>query len=127
MPYSIVRTTQISGVPRNFVRGGGVQQIQLRTEGRKKGNLGAVAPLSGVPLNLQSGSTLSNFRDVEGCYGCIFHRTVNSAQLCQNFGISWGGGGVEHPKPPVGTPLHNALPPGATDPPVSHSPLIIED
>ena len=30
-----------SGVPRNFVRGGGVQQIQLRTEDR---DLGAVAP-----------------------------------------------------------------------------------
>jgi hypothetical protein len=28
---------------------------------------------------------------------CIFHRTGNSAQLCQNFGIS---GGVEPLKPP---------------------------
>ena len=33
-----------SGVPRNFFPGGGVQQIQLRTEGRQNGNLGAVAP-----------------------------------------------------------------------------------
>ena len=33
-----------------------------------------------------------------GCYGCIFHGTRNSAQLCQNFGIS-GEGGVEHPNP----------------------------
>jgi hypothetical protein len=32
-----------SGVPRNFFRGG-VQQIQLRTEDRENGNLGAVAP-----------------------------------------------------------------------------------
>jgi hypothetical protein len=32
-----------SGVPRNFVRGG-VQQIQLGTEGRENGDLGAVAP-----------------------------------------------------------------------------------
>ena len=32
-----------------------------------------------------------------GCYGCIFHGTGNSAELCQNFGIS---GGFEHPKPP---------------------------
>ena len=39
-----------------------------------------------------------------GCYGCIFHGTGNSAQLCQNFGIS-GGGGFEHPKAPLGTPL----------------------
>ena len=36
-----------SGVPRNFVRGG-VQQIQLRTEHRENGDLGAVAPYSGV-------------------------------------------------------------------------------
>ena len=33
-----------SGVPRNFVRGeGGFQQIQLRTEDRENGDLGAVA------------------------------------------------------------------------------------
>jgi len=36
-----------TGVPRNFVRGG-VQQIQLRTEDRDNGDLGAVAPQSGV-------------------------------------------------------------------------------
>jgi hypothetical protein len=42
-----------------------------------------------------------------GCYGCIFHGTGNSAQLCQNFGISGVGwsGGFEPPKPPFGTPL----------------------
>jgi hypothetical protein len=34
----------------------------------------------------------------------MFHGTGNSAQLCQNFWIS-GGGGVESPKPPLGTPL----------------------
>ena len=34
-----------------------------------------------------------------GCYGCIFHGTWNSAQLCQNLGIS-GRGGFEHPNPP---------------------------
>ena len=33
-----------SGVPRNFFSGGGVQQIQLRTEDREDGDLGAVAP-----------------------------------------------------------------------------------
>jgi hypothetical protein len=33
----------VSGVPRNFFRGG-VQQIQLRTEDRENGDLGAVAP-----------------------------------------------------------------------------------
>jgi len=35
-----------SGVPRNFVRG--AQQIQLRKEDRENGDLGAVAPQSGV-------------------------------------------------------------------------------
>jgi hypothetical protein len=36
---------QCSGVPRSFFfRGGGVQQIQLRTEGRENGDLAAVAP-----------------------------------------------------------------------------------
>jgi len=34
----------VSGLPRNFVRGGGVKQIQLRTEDIKKGDLGAVDP-----------------------------------------------------------------------------------
>ena len=33
-----------SGVPKNFVQGGGFQQIQLRTEDREKGDLGVVAP-----------------------------------------------------------------------------------
>jgi hypothetical protein len=42
-----------SGVSRNFFVGRGVQQIQLRTEGRENGDLGAVAPYSGVPLNSQ--------------------------------------------------------------------------
>ena len=38
-----------SGVPRNFVPGvGGFQQVQLRTEDRKNGDLGAVAPWSWV-------------------------------------------------------------------------------
>jgi hypothetical protein len=36
----------------DFFRRGGVQQIQLRTEGRENGDLGAVAPSSGVPINL---------------------------------------------------------------------------
>jgi len=44
----IVRIIRKSGVPRNFVRGGGFNKIQLRTEGREIGDLGAVAPYSGV-------------------------------------------------------------------------------
>jgi len=35
----------LSGVPRNFVPGEGVQQIQLRTEDRENGDLGGGSPL----------------------------------------------------------------------------------
>jgi len=34
-----------SGVPMNFVRGGGFQQFQLRTEDRENGDLGDGSPL----------------------------------------------------------------------------------
>jgi hypothetical protein len=34
-----------------------VKQIQLRIEGRENGDLGAVAPWSGVPLKLQMNET----------------------------------------------------------------------
>jgi hypothetical protein len=37
--------------------GGGVQQIQFMTESRENGDLGAVTPLSGVPLNFQMSET----------------------------------------------------------------------
>jgi hypothetical protein len=40
-----------------FFFSGVVLQIQLRTEGRQNGDLGAVAPYSGVPLNMQMGET----------------------------------------------------------------------
>jgi hypothetical protein len=40
-----------------FLGGGGFQQIQLRIEGRENGDLGAVAPYSGVSLNLQMNET----------------------------------------------------------------------
>jgi hypothetical protein len=43
--------------PGIFSAGEGVQQIQLRAEGRENGDLGAVAPWSGVPLNLQMSET----------------------------------------------------------------------
>jgi len=39
-----LRIFRSSGVPTNFVRGWGVQQIQLRTEDRENEDLGAVAP-----------------------------------------------------------------------------------
>jgi len=47
-----------SGLPRNFVRGGGVQQIQLRTE---NGDLGAVAP---YPLVKGSGGSCNFVQEI---------------------------------------------------------------
>jgi hypothetical protein len=44
--------------PGIFSEGGGVQQIQLRIEGRENEDLGALAPLSEVPLNLQMNETV---------------------------------------------------------------------
>jgi hypothetical protein len=66
---------------------GGVQKIQF-TEGPEKTEMGAVAPQSGVPPNLQVGETCIIIRFLR----YIFHGTGNSAQLCQNFGIISGGG-----------------------------------
>jgi hypothetical protein len=37
---------------------GGVQPMQLRTEDRQNGDLGAVEPQRGVPLNLQMSDTI---------------------------------------------------------------------
>jgi len=43
--FEVIGTVAASGVPRNFVLGGGgFQQIQLRTKDRENGDLGAVAP-----------------------------------------------------------------------------------
>jgi len=41
-----VQADGISGVPRNFVLGRGVQQIQLWTVDRENGDVGAVVPYS---------------------------------------------------------------------------------
>jgi hypothetical protein len=49
--FIIIKTVEIFALPKAvaypgilFGRGGGVQQIQLRTEDRENGDLGAVAP-----------------------------------------------------------------------------------
>jgi hypothetical protein len=51
--YACIRAVACAGI---FFQGR-VQQIQLTTEGRENGDLGAVAPYSGVPLNLQMNET----------------------------------------------------------------------
>ena len=50
VPRNAVKFQQTSPVayPGILFGGGGVQQIQLRTEDRENGDLGAVAPWSGV-------------------------------------------------------------------------------
>jgi hypothetical protein len=91
--WALCRFTWISGVPRNFVRGGGgVQQNHLKTEGRENGDLGAVTPSQGF----RSICKWMKPTFLLGCFGYIFHRTKNSAQLCQNFRI-WGGWGLNPP------------------------------
>jgi hypothetical protein len=57
------------------------------TEGRENRDLGAVAPQSGVPPNLQVGETCILIRFLR----CIFYGTGNSARLCKNFEIISGG------------------------------------
>jgi hypothetical protein len=39
-----MKTSETVAYPGFFFSGGGVQQIQLRTEGRQNGDLGAVSP-----------------------------------------------------------------------------------
>jgi hypothetical protein len=80
----------------------GVQQIQLRIESRENGDLGAVAPYSGVPLNFQTNETHILIRLLR-MY--IPWNWENFPQLWQNFGITGGGGGVQPPTP-FGTPLY---------------------
>ena len=44
LQYILIAYCDNSGVPTNLVRGGGIPQIQLRTEDIENGDLGAVAP-----------------------------------------------------------------------------------
>jgi len=60
--YQLDRSVDgISGVPRNFVRGGGFHQIQLRTEDRENGDLRAVAP---YPLVKGSGGSCNMVQEI---------------------------------------------------------------
>jgi hypothetical protein len=76
---------------KEFFRGGD-KQIQLRTEGREDGDLGAVAPSQGFRSICKWVKPLF----LSGCYGCIFHGTGNSAKLFQNFWISGDNPPVRH-------------------------------
>jgi hypothetical protein len=96
-----------SGVHGNFDRGGG--------GGFSKFNWGQRAERTGI---WRWWSLSHGFRSIckwvkpaflLGCYGCICYGISNSAQLCQNFGISVG---FEPPSPlsTIGTPLPGSTP-----------------
>jgi hypothetical protein len=85
-----------SGVPRIFFRG--VQQIQLRTEGTENGDLGAVVPYLGVPLNLQMSETRMLIRLLRMYFPR--NRELGSALSKKTSEFRGGGGGVKPPRPP---------------------------
>jgi hypothetical protein len=86
-----------SGVPRNFVRGGGGSTNSVEDRGQREGGSGGGSPLV-------RGSAQFAIQFLLGCYGCIFHGPGNSGQLCQNFGISGGGGCLNTPPHPKDAP-----------------------
>jgi hypothetical protein len=91
-----VKIALSSGVPRNFFSRGGVQQIQLRIEGRENGDLGAVASYSGVPLNLQINETHILIRLLR----MYMPRNWKFGLALAKVRIFGGGGGVETPQHP---------------------------
>jgi hypothetical protein len=87
-----------------FGGGGGVQQTQLRTEGRENGGLGSGSPL--VRGSAQFAIrfdfvTLSGCRELLGMYFSLKWEFGSALSKLRNL----GGEGVEHPKHPLGTPL----------------------
>jgi hypothetical protein len=78
---------------------GGFQKIQLKTEGRLNGDLGAVAPLSGVQLNLQMNETRILIRLLRMYFPQNWEFGSALSKLRDI------GGGFEPPKLPLGTPL----------------------
>jgi hypothetical protein len=73
-----------------FFRAGRVQQIQLRIEGRENGDLGAVAPQSAVPLNLQMNETHILIRLFMDVYSTELGSRLNIGTTSEFRG---GGGG----------------------------------
>jgi hypothetical protein len=87
-----------------FFRGGGGQQIQLMIECRENGGLSAVAPLSGVPLNLQMSETRILIRLLR-----VYFPRISEFGSASEF----RGGGGWTPKPPPSVrhwyPLHRKM------------------
>jgi hypothetical protein len=89
---------------RIFFSGKGVQQIQLRTEGRENGDLGAVAPQSGFPLNFQINETHILIRLLQ----MYIPRNWEFGSALTKLRIFGGWGVLNPPNPPFGTPLIQA-------------------
>jgi hypothetical protein len=87
-----------------FSRGWGVQQIQLRTGGRENEDLGAVAPSSGVPLNLQMSQTGILIRLLR----IYFPRNWEFGSALSKLRNFVGRGGLNPPKSHLGMPLFTA-------------------
>jgi hypothetical protein len=84
-----------------FSWGWGVQQIQLKTEGREDGDRGELARWSGVPLNLQMNETCVVIMLLWMCIP--WNREFGTAlSKRQDFK---GGGGIEPHPYPLGMPL----------------------
>jgi hypothetical protein len=108
---SLVQTTRPVAYPGICSRGGGgggglrqeffrgAQQIQLRTEGRENGDLGAIAPWSGVPFNLQMSETRILIRLLRMCF-------LRNWEFCSALSKLRNFGGNEHPKPPSPSVRH---------------------
>jgi hypothetical protein len=95
------------GLHQEFFRRGRAQQIKLRTEGRESGDLGAVAPQSGVPLNLKMNETRIVIRLLR-MYIPRNWEFGSALEKLRNFG------GFEHPNPlryatPTPPPIWEAL------------------
>jgi hypothetical protein len=82
------------GLHQEFFRGDSTNSVRI--EGRENGDLGAAAPYSGVPLNLQMNEThilimlLRMYIPWNWEFGSALAKPRN-----------FGGGGVEPPKPPI--------------------------
>jgi hypothetical protein len=66
-------------------RGGGVSTNSVEDRGQTEWGSGGVQGFRSICKWVKPVFLL-------GCYRCNFHGTGNSAQLCQNFGLSGGGG-----------------------------------
>jgi hypothetical protein len=90
--------------------GGGGSKIRVRTEGRENGDLGAAAPKSGVPLNLQMSETRILIRSLRMYFPRNWEFGSALSKL-RNFGKGGWGVGL-NPLNHLGTPLTILLPPG---------------